>query len=312
MGMWYNYTFARNDAANARCCPQGNSTNTGDWSFCTVEVGNGSDVHHSVSTLVNKCLVWDQNVSDIRQYLQDNPEHAPKSSATQAAPKSFGVLAFVLLALSLASLTLAQDQATLSAPSPVHTNSTEKKTDQNQELNVYLEYEDLWKSQWSIKYGRAGWFPMCTHFEPDDPSTWNLDADLPPIAVAGTGVGVPSSGAIAPGPEDGLYWYLNVTWRADVPVTGNWTALEERMRSVIPTERMDRLRKEVYVPYVGDMFSSPGLPRSNIGQPAVSSSAVFIPGTFSDCVNVTEPTHKGNVSVPYWDRLFFFTHLEPM
>lgn len=111
-------------------------------------------------------------------------------------------------------------------------------------------------------------------------------------------------------PWNAQHWYLNVTWRAEVPVTGNWTALEKMMRSAIPDDRMERLKKEVYVPYVGDMLAWPGLPRSMYGEPAVSTAAVIIPGTFSERINITDPTHRGNVTVPYWDRLFYFTHME--
>lgn len=316
MGMWYNYTFPRDDSANARCCPRGNNTNLGDWSFCTVEVGNGSDPLHSVGSRVNDCFVFKQNVTDLRLYLHDYAEHAPKSAAASStAPRSFGVLSFVLLALSLASLTLAQDQAPLRVSSTLGSAWTShtagSKTDQNQELNVYLDYQNRWENEMRRKYG-AQLKPLCTCFEPDDASTWNLDGDMPPMVVGDSGHGDDRGGAgsMRKRPWNAQHWYLNVTWRAEVPVTGNWTALEKMMRSAIPDDRMERLKKEVYVPYVGDMLAWPGLPRSMYGEPAVSTAAVIIPGTFSERINITDPTHRGNVTVPYWDRLFYFTHME--
>ncbi|EKD01209.1 hypothetical protein A1Q2_04532 [Trichosporon asahii var. asahii CBS 8904] len=322
MGMWYNYTFARNNAANARCCPEGNNTNIGEWSFCSVVVGNGSDIFHSTSTTVNKCFVEKQNVTDLRLYLQDYPEHPPKaSSSSRIAPKPLGVLACIVVALSLASLSLAQHQTIWKSDRPmvaVRADSSRpdagtNTTDQNQDLNVYLGYIDRWKDDMMMKYGPSADHPMCTHFEPDDPSSWELDGEMPPIVVGPSGWGLEGGASgMEEGPSKGEHWYLNVTWRAEVPVTGNWTALQEKMRTAIPDDRMKRLRKEVYVPFVGDMFAFAGLPRSNYGQPAVSSSAVMIPGTFSECISQTAPTHRGNVSVPYWDRLFYFTALDPL
>lgn len=309
MGMWYNYTFARNDSANARCCPQGNNTNIGEWSFCTVEVGNGTDVFHSIGTEVNNCFVHKQNVTDLRLYLQDYPEHPPKASAARRmSPKPFGALVWTLIALSLASLSLAQDQITTKPDYALNPDANRNQTDQNQPLNEYLDYQHQWESEILKKYGRFRSQHMCTHFEPDDSSTWNLDGEMPPIAVGGQGV----SDAGGAGSMHDERCYLNVTRRAEVPVTGDWTALEESIRAAIPADRMNRLRKEVYVPYVSDMFAWPGDPRSRTGQPAVSSAAVVISGTFSQCVNQTTPTHRGNVSVPYWDRLFYFTAMEPL
>lgn len=315
--MWYNYTFARNDGANARCCPSNNSTNVGAWSFCMVEVGNGSDVSHTVGTEVNECFVIKQNVTDLRLYLRDYPEHPPASSSARPSTRPFGVIGFIVLALSFATLTLAQGKATSNPSSAVDSSQesmvASNQTDQNQALNVYLDYLYRWEAEISKKYGTALSKPMCTRFEPDAPESWDLAGEMPPITVSASGTGSRGgAGAMSEGPQEGLHWYLNVTWRAEVPVTGNWTALEEAMRAALPADRMDRLRKEVYVPYVGDMFAWPGMPRSNTGQPAVSSSAVVIPGTYSNCVDKIEPTIRGNVSVPYWDGLFYFTALQPL
>lgn len=318
MGMWYNYTLARNDGANLRCCPKGNNSDVGAWSFCAVDVGNGSDVSSTVGTKVNDCFVFKQNVSDFRLYLQAYPEHPPSPSAARRTTRPFGIIGYIVLALSLATFTLAaQDQGVSNSSNMVDSSqgsvTANNTTDQNQALNVYLDSKDRWEQEILKKYGNVLMTPMCTRFEPDEPESWDLAGEMPPIAVSGMGASsAGGAGGMSEGPQDGLHWYLNVTWRAEVPVTGNWTALEDAIRAALPADRVDRLRKEVYVPYVGDLFAWSGLPRSMTGQTAVSSSAVIIPGTYSDCVDKIEHTIRGNVSVPYWDGLFYFTALQPL
>ncbi|EJT50162.1 hypothetical protein A1Q1_00629 [Trichosporon asahii var. asahii CBS 2479] len=286
MGMWFNYTFGLNEAINSLCCPPDNATNVGAWSHCAVAVGpyNGTAEKDMTSYKVGGCFA-EHNVTDIRVYLQDKPE-GPPSAAPRLVSKPFGVLSFVLLTLAFTSGTLAQTEQT--------------RPNQNDELSQEVFAQDDKDNDLLRKYGTLANTPMCTHFEPDSPDKWRMDSTMPPISY---GQGTP---VFAAGIDDGTHTgrWLNVTWSADVPVTGDWDALQETLKKNLPQDRFDRLRARVYVPSVPDMFFFPQHP-ARTGRVAVSSTAVMVPGTFSQC-NTTEPTHRGNVRVPYEDGVFFF------
>lgn len=296
MGMWYNYTFGLNEAVNIKCCPSNNATQSGDWSYCAVAVGafNGTDADQLTSTKVGKCFV-ENNVTDIRLYLEDKPEAPPSapsspSNALSLRPRPHGILSFVLLALAFASTVLGQ----------------EERPNQNDELSTEVFAENDRDNELSKKYGELADSPMCTHFEPDSPDTWDMDAVMPPLGYGGDSV-VSSSGI-----DDGSHTgrWLNVTWSADVPVAGDWSALQDTLKKNLPKDRLERLREKVYVPSVPDMFFFPQHP-ARPGKVAVSATAVRVPGTFSQCINATESTHRGNVSVPDEDGVFFFSASQP-
>lgn len=289
MGMWFNCTFGLNEAANNACCPANNASHSDAWSYCAIAVGadNGTNARQMTSYKVGDCFAR-YNVTDIRVYLQDKPEKPSSAAQAQALrPRPLSVLSFVLFTLAFASVTLAQTE--------------QRRPNQNEELAREVFAQDDRDNDLHRKYGKLAHTPMCTHFEPDGAHTWKLDATMPPIHY---GEGAP---AYAAGVDDGTNTgkWLNVTWSSDVPVSGDWGALQDALKKNLPKDRFERLRERVFVPSVPDMFFFPRHP-DGPGRMAASSTAVLVPGTFSQCVNVTELTHRGNVSVPDEDGVFFF------
>lgn len=138
--------------------------------------------------------------------------------------------------------------------------------------------------------------PVCTKFEPNAQDTWNMNAEMPQLAIMnGVGCGSPPCVVDSGGVKQ---YCFEVQWAADgadgpIEVTGDYSALD------LPKDR--HFAEKVWPPVVPDNFT---FAPKNVGFMAVRTNAVVIPGTYKDCQNGTE--YRGNVTVPEASGLYYY------
>lgn len=171
---------------------------------------------------------WDRHAM-----LSERPTRQAALSCPHYETTNIGVASFVLLVLVIALSVSAEPDT---APG------------RNEALSAALFAE--------APYSRFD-PPICTQFDPDPAETWIHDAWMPPKRVT-TSLGCEACPGDAYASQmndipslEGDFFFLNTTWAADVPVTGNFTTLV----SILPKDR--NLKEKVYVPYVDDWFGSP-------------------------------------------------------